>query len=78
MLLNSGDLVQVEDAAIALKLRDSVKKIVDLGEVLIPYGEFIENNHILIPGAFSREWWMAEYQGLMKTMEMSGTGKRVE
>ena len=23
------------------------------------------------------EWWFAEYQGLMKTMEMSGTGHRV-
>ncbi|UCG71184.1 MAG: DNA polymerase II large subunit [Thermoplasmata archaeon] len=62
VLLDNGDLVEVNDVDSAMKLRRNVKKIVDLGEVLIPYGEFIENNHILIPGAYSKEWWLAEYE----------------
>jgi len=28
--------------------------------------------------ADTMEWWMAEYMGLCKTMEMSGTGKRIK
>ncbi len=62
VLLSTGDLVQVTDKTSGLKLRDKITKIVDLGEVLIPYGEFIENNHILIPGAYSIEWWLAEFE----------------
>ena len=28
----------------------------DLGEILIPVGEFLENNHVLIPSAYVKEW----------------------
>jgi DNA polymerase II large subunit len=62
VLLENGDLVEVNDVPTALKLGGNVKKIIDLGEVLIPYGEFIENNHVLVPGAFSEEWWLAEFE----------------
>jgi DNA polymerase II large subunit len=61
VLLENGDLVEVKDVSTALELRPKVRKIIDLGEALIPYGEFIENNHVLIPGAYSREWWLAEF-----------------
>src|SRR5207245_2469308 len=33
--------------------------IADLGEILVPFGEFLENNHVLMPGAFSLEWYGA-------------------
>jgi DNA polymerase II large subunit len=62
VLLKNGDLVEVADPIYAKKLRPNVAKIVDLGEVLIPFGEFIENNHVLIPGAYSIEWWKAEFE----------------
>jgi DNA polymerase II large subunit len=62
VLLKNGDLVEVPDIASANRLKKDVLKIVDLGEVLIPFGEFLENNHILIPGAFSLEWWQAELE----------------
>ncbi len=62
VLLENGDLVEVNDVSTALELRPKVKTIVDLGEALLPYGEFIENNHILIPGAYSEEWWLAEFE----------------
>ncbi|UCE75492.1 MAG: DNA polymerase II large subunit [Methanomassiliicoccales archaeon] len=62
VLLENGDLIEVEDGNMAQALKSRVSKIVDLGEVLIPYGEFIENNHILIPGAYCKEWWLAEFE----------------
>jgi DNA polymerase II large subunit len=62
VLLDNDDLIEINDVPTALKLRGKVKKIIDLGEVLIPYGEFIENNHVLVPGAYSREWWNAELE----------------
>jgi len=60
LLLSNGDLVQTNTVAELTEVRDRVREIVDLGEVLIPYGEFAENNHVLVPGAFGIEWYRAE------------------
>lgn len=59
VLLDNGDLVQVNSYREALELRGRVKKIYDNGEILIPFGEFLENNYPLKKGAFTVEWWNA-------------------
>ena len=33
-----------------------IQKIWDLGEILIPVGEFLENNHILLESPYVKEW----------------------
>ena len=60
VLLESGDFVAVASEAEARELRPKIKRIIDLGEVLVPYGEFLENNHPLVPGAFAIEWYREE------------------
>ena len=62
VVLDSGDFVEISDAAEAIRLRPSVRVIADLGEILIPFGEFLENNHVLMPGAFSLDWYGALLQ----------------
>ena len=57
VLLQSGDLIQINEVEWAEKLKDQVKEIIDVGEILSAFGEFLENNHNLVPGAFSPEWW---------------------
>ncbi len=57
VVLKSGDFVEVDDAATAKRLATDVRVIADLGEILVPFGEFLENNHVLMPGAFSLEWY---------------------
>jgi len=54
------DLVQVAKVEEFERVRSRVKEIVDLGEILIPFGEFVENNHVLIPGSYSLEWYKVE------------------
>ena len=45
-----------------LKVKAAVAEVVDNGEILIPYGEFCENNHVLVPrdtpwnGIAKRSW----------------------
>src|SRR5207302_795337 len=51
VVLDTGDFVEVPDAAAAKRLAGHVRVIADLGEILIPFGEFLENNHVLMPGA---------------------------
>ncbi|RZN41061.1 MAG: DNA polymerase II large subunit [Methanosarcinales archaeon] len=58
--LFSGDVVHISNEKEARKLHDKVEKILDVGEVLVNYGDFLENNHPLMPSSYCFEWWMLE------------------
>jgi len=60
VMLKDGRVLQINDYDTAMKLKDKVVEIIDLGEILIPFGEFLENNHPLLPSPFTIEWWVQE------------------
>ena len=60
VLMNNGDLIQINDLE-KIKKTD-IKNIIDLGELLIPFGEFIENNSILPDSSYVYEWWIQDFQ----------------
>ncbi|NVO67929.1 DNA-directed DNA polymerase II large subunit [Methanofollis tationis] len=60
VLLASGEVRRVDDTAEALAIGPSIVRILDVGEILISYGEFLENNHPLIPSSYCEEWWLQE------------------
>ena len=60
VLLDNGDVVQVDTVPEALAVKGKVKEIIDVGEILIPFGEFAENNHLLMPAGYSLEWHLQE------------------
>jgi len=55
--LANGDVRRIDDPAEALEIRNGVEAILDLGEYLVNYGEFVENNHPLAPASYTPEWW---------------------
>ena len=55
--LANGDVRRIDDPEEALKVRNGVEKILDAGEYLVNYGEFVENNHPLSPASYTVEWW---------------------
>ncbi|WIV65670.1 DNA polymerase II large subunit [Natrialbaceae archaeon AArc-T1-2] len=55
--LANGDVRRIDDPEDALEVRNGVEKILDLGEYLVNYGEFVENNHPLAPASYTPEWW---------------------
>ncbi len=57
VILNSGSLVYLNGEEKYNLHRNEIKEIVDLGEMMISFGEFIENNKVLFPGAFTESWW---------------------
>ncbi len=59
--LNDGSLVRLDPQTLD-KLEKEVAEIVDLGEVLIDYGDFLETGHRLMPGAYAHEWWVKELE----------------
>lgn len=60
--LKDGSVVCVNSAEEALQLRDNVEEILFLGDILIGFGEFLENNHPLMPGGYCQEWWSQEVE----------------
>jgi DNA polymerase II large subunit len=55
--LANGDVRRIDDPGDALEVRNGVVEILDLGEYLVNYGEFVENNHPLAPASYTVEWW---------------------
>ncbi|MCI4347202.1 MAG: DNA polymerase II large subunit [Thermoplasmata archaeon] len=58
--LDDGTLTAIHDVDRAEQLRPRVRRIVDLGSILGPFGEFLENNRSLVPGAYTLEWHVEE------------------
>nr|AAZ32448.1 DNA polymerase II large subunit [uncultured euryarchaeote Alv-FOS1] len=68
VLLKNGALVQINTLEEAMQVYDpdngidEIEEIVDVGEILVPYGEFNENNYPLLPASYTVEWWVQEAQ----------------
>jgi len=62
VLLDNGDLLRIDDGDTYLRVRNRIRKITDMGEVLIPFGEFAENNHTLVRGSYTEDWWLWDVQ----------------
>jgi DNA polymerase II large subunit len=58
--LDDGTLTAIHDLDRAEQLLPRIRRIVDLGSLLVPFGEFLENNCPLVPGAYTLEWHLEE------------------
>ncbi len=68
--LKEGSVVQVSSAEEALELRPRVDEILFLGDILISFGEFLENNHPLMPASYSEEWWAQEVKRALTSKKL--------
>ncbi|HEC89805.1 MAG TPA: DNA polymerase II large subunit, partial [Thermoplasmatales archaeon] len=76
VLLNNGDFIQLNgDKNVDLSI---VKEIVDIGEILIPYGEFLENNALLPRASYSYEWWIQELQKKLNLLPLEYTPLKIK
>ncbi|MDR2944198.1 MAG: DNA polymerase II large subunit [Methanosarcinales archaeon] len=60
--LKNGDVVRADDEKTALLIKPDIEFIIDIGEILFNYGDFLENNHILMPSPYCFEWWLYDYE----------------
>ncbi len=58
--LNSGELLRVNAIEMVEGIKDQIESIIDLGECLVGFGEFVENNRKLLPASYVTEWWILE------------------
>ncbi|AZQ13461.1 DNA polymerase II large subunit [Halorubrum sp. PV6] len=60
--LANGEVRRIDDPEEAKEIQNGVEKVLDLGEYLVNYGEFVENNHPLAPASYVFEWWVQEFE----------------
>ncbi len=58
--LVDGSVLRITSVEKAMRLRGEVREILFLGDILINYGDFLENNHVLMPAGYAEEWWEQE------------------
>jgi len=68
--LNDGSLVRVTSRQQATKLRDEIEQVVFAGDVLVPYGEFLENGKRLLPSPWVEEWWALAAKDKLKEQDI--------
>ena len=76
--LANGDVRRIDDPKEALELRNGVEKILDLGEYLVNYGEFVENNHPLAPASYTFEWWIQDLEAAGADVQALEDSPRVD
>nr|MDO8080567.1 DNA polymerase II large subunit [Candidatus Freyarchaeota archaeon] len=55
-----GSVRRINTLEEALEVVNKVEKILFLGDLLVAFGEFLENNHPLVPSGYCVEWWIQE------------------
>jgi DNA polymerase II large subunit len=69
--LIDGSVVQVSTVDQATKIRSRVDKILYLGDILISYGDFLENNAQLLPASYVEEIWALQLHSKLLTLSSS-------
>ncbi|MFB6204244.1 MAG: DNA polymerase II large subunit [Candidatus Nanohaloarchaea archaeon] len=68
--LESGRVVKVETREEARELENEIEEILFLGDILVPYGEFVENGKKLVPSPYVEEWWEKELEKELEAQDM--------
>ncbi len=60
LLLDDGKFSRYDDESEWQKIKENVISIWDAGEILLGYGEFLENNKSLVPSGYGMDRWTSE------------------
>src|SRR2546425_9045408 len=64
-----GSVVRIDNPSEARAVKDRIDRILFLGDLIVGYGEFLENNRTLVPSGFVEEWWSQLLAEKLKTFE---------
>ena len=67
--LKNGDVVKIKDVEHGLQIKNEIEKILHLGDILISFGDFLENNAQLVPSPYVEEFWKEELRDKLAKYE---------
>jgi DNA polymerase II large subunit len=78
--LDNGNVIQVSTVEQAAKIRPNIERILYIGDILISYGDFLENNAQLLPSSYVEEIWSLQLQSKLQALQTSNllpTGEKI-
>lgn len=60
VVLRDGRFLRLDDAKSYAAIGSKVGTVWDNGELVLGYGEFMENNKKLVPAGYSNDWWASD------------------
>ena len=80
--LKDRSVVRVKNVEHASTLSHELDSILYLGDILISFGDFLENNYKLVPSAYVEEWWVQDFRESFKhrysSLESASKELRIE
>ena len=73
--LQNGDVIKIRDVQHGIEIKEQIEKILHLGDILVSYGDFLENNAQLVPTGYVEEYWNEELK--KKLSEYKNTDKHL-
>ncbi|MGV8107303.1 MAG: DNA polymerase II large subunit [Nitrososphaerota archaeon] len=67
--LNDGSVRKIKTISGAKSVANKITKILYLGDILISYGDFLENNSPLLPSSYVEEIWTLELEGKLSSTD---------
>ena len=67
--LRNGNVVKIRDVKHGLEIKNEIEKILHLGDILITFGDFLENNAQLVPSGYVEEFWIEELKQKIQKYE---------
>ena len=69
VVLEDGRFLRIDEPSAYAVLRHRVKQVWDNGELVIGFGEFMENNKRLVPAGYTMDWWASDMIDSLSTEE---------
>ena len=67
--LKNGNVIKISNTKHGIKIKNQIDKILHLGDILISYGDFLENNAQLVPTGYVEEFWVEELREKLSKYE---------
>ncbi|NND86279.1 MAG: DNA polymerase II large subunit [Nitrosopumilus sp.] len=69
--LKNGDVIKIRDVQHGIEIKNEIEKILHLGDILISFGDFLENNAQLVPSGYVEEFWIEELKQKIQKYELN-------
>jgi DNA polymerase II large subunit len=63
--LENGDICYLSTLEEAQEIAPKIEEIIYLGDILAPYGDFLNRAHPLVPVGYCQEWWAREIEAAL-------------
>lgn len=67
--LHDGSVLKVKNTEQAFSLKNKIIKVLHLGDILISYGDFLENGIPLPQSPYVEEWWSQDLEAALKNSD---------